>query len=192
MNGNMSAADVMALTRDGGNFLEGNGILIILFFLVFFGGFGGLGQGGNYQVPATKDYVSDRFNNQNVINSLNGISKDITTGTYEMKSAVSGAEMSLQKCCCETQRAIDNVNFNLSKGVCDIVNEGHNDTQRIIDTINHYAMEQKDNKITEQGQLLSEARIVAAMKPQAPIPAYPVPSPYGQYGWNNGCGNLYA
>ena len=37
--GDLSAADVLAMTKENGNgFLEGNGIIILLLFLLFLGG----------------------------------------------------------------------------------------------------------------------------------------------------------
>lgn len=46
-------------------------------------------------------------------------------------------------------------------------------------------MEQKDTKIAEQGQLLSEQRIIntinSTLQPPRPIPAYQVANPYCGY-----------
>lgn len=165
------------------NFLEGNGILIILFFFFALnGGLGGFGGNGNG--------IQNAFENQNVINKLDTMATGLGNATWNLNNSIMSAEASLQKCCCETNRNIDSVRYENAKNTCDIINSNHNETQRVLDAINHYAMEQKDIKIAEQGQLLSEARIVASMKPQAPVPAYVVPSPYASYGCN-GCGNLY-
>lgn len=161
-------------------FLEGNGILIILFFFLAFGGnFGGFGNNGS------------SLENQNIINKLDTMSTGLGQATWNINDAIKNAEASLQSCCCETNRNIDSVRYENAKNTCDIINSNHNETQRVLDAISHYAMEQKDIKIAEQGQLLSEQRIVAAMKPQAPVPAYVVQSPYATYGCNGVCGNLY-
>ena len=169
------------MNGNNSDFLEGNGILIILFFLLAFGGnFGAFGNNGS------------SLENQNVINKLDTMSTGLGNATWNINDAIKNAEASLQKCCCETNRNIDSVRYENAKNTCDIINANHNETQRILDAMNHYAMEQKDVKIAEQGQLLSEQRIISAMKPVAPVPSYPVANPYtGNYGCNGVCGNLY-
>ena len=192
-NGSLSASDVLALSSSNRNadFLEGNGILIILFFLIFMGGFNGFGGNSSYQVPATKDYVSEQFNTQNLTNKLDTMSTGLGNATWNLNDGIHMLGNKIDSCCCETNRNIDAVRYENAKNTCDIINANHNETQRILDSINHYAMEQKDMKIAEQSQLLSEQRIVAQMKPVAPVPAYPVANPYtGCCGYNT-CGSLY-
>ena len=91
----------------------------------------------------------------------------------------------MQNCCCTTNRNIDAVRYENAKNTCDIINAGNANTQRIVDTINAYVMEQKDTKIAEQGQLLSEQRIIntinSTLQPPRPIPAYQVANPYCGY-----------
>ena len=98
----------------------------------------------------------------------------------------------MQQCCCETNRNIDTVRYENAKNTCDIINAGNANAQRIVDTINNYVMEQKDLKIAEQGQLLSEQRIIStingSLQPPRPIPAYTVANPYCGVS-TCGCGN---
>ena len=165
------------------NFLEGNGILIVLFFfLAMNGGLNGFGNNGNG--------IQNAFENQNVINKLDTMATGLGNATWSLNDGLHMLGNKIDNCCCTTQKELLVNRYEAQKNTCDIINANHNETQRVLDAINHYATEQKDMKIAEQGQLLSEARIVAAMKPQAPIPAYQVPSPYASYGCN-GCGNLY-
>ena len=201
-NAGLSAGD-LALLRDNDEAFGGNGAWVFfLFFLLAWGGTGfGFGNRGEYDVPATKDFVSNEFNNQSVINKLNGLENGLCDGFYSLNNSVkdngfaiqngiNNLGYEIQNCCCTTNRNIDSVRYENAKNTCDIINAGNMNTQRIVDTINNYVMEQKDTKITEQGQLLSEQRIISAMKPQAPIPAYQVPSPYASYyGLNTCCCN---
>ena len=205
-NATLTAGD-LALLRDGdGMFGGSNGWAIFLFFLLAFNGNGfGFGNrnGMSYDVPATKDFVSNEFNNQSVINKLNGLENGLCDGFYALNNSVKdnayatqtgianlGYEM--QNCCCQTNRNIDAVRYENAKNTCDIINAGNANTQRIVDTINAYVMEQKDTKIAEQGQLLSEQRIIntinSTLQPPRPIPSYIVANPYCSYS-NCGCGN---
>ena len=87
--------------------------------------------------------------------------------------------------CCTQNRNTEAVGNENAKNTCDIINAGNANTQRIVDTINSYVMEQKDAKIAEQGQLLSEQRIIntinSTLQPPRPIPAYQVANPYCGY-----------
>ena len=200
MNGSGLSAGDLALLRDNDGMFGGNGVwAIFLFFLLAWGGNGfGFGNRGgmSYDVPATKDFVSNEFNNQSVINKLNGLENGLCDGFYALNNSVKdnayttqtgianlGYEM--QNCCCTTNRNIDAVRYENAKNTCDIINAGNANTQRIVDTINAYVMEQKDTKIAEQGQLLSEQRIIntinSTLQPPRPIPAYQVANPYCGY-----------
>lgn len=200
MNGSGLSAGDLALLRDNDGMFGGNGVwAIFLFFLLAWGGNGfGFGNHGgmSYDVPATKDFVSNEFNNQSVINKLNGLENGLCDGFYALNNSVKdnayatqtgitnlGYEM--QNCCCTTNRSIDAVRYENAKNTCDIINAGNANTQRIVDTINSYVMEQKDTKIAEQGQLLSEQRIIntinSTLQPPRPIPAYQVANPYCGY-----------
>lgn len=198
MNTTGLTAGDLALLRDNDGFGGMGSWSIFLFFLLAFnGGFGGFGGNRSYDVPATKDFVSNEFNNQNVINKLNGLENGLADGffsinnsikdtSYATQTGINNLGYEMQNCCCGINRNIDNVRYENAKNTCDIINAGNANTQRIVDTINGYIMEQKDQKIAEQGQLLSEQRIIASMKPQAPIPAYTVANPYASY---YGCGS---
>lgn len=93
-----SLSDIAAVTgnnRDGNGFMDGNGgwwILIILFFCVF-GGFGGwnngYGNGGGYvATSATQADIQRGFDNQSVMNKLNGLENGLCDGFYSMNTAV--------------------------------------------------------------------------------------------------------
>ena len=198
-NATLTAGD-LALLRDGdGMFGGSNGWAIFLFFLLAFNGNGfGFGNRGgmSYDVPATKDFVSNEFNNQSVINKLNGLENGLCDGFYALnnsvkdnayatQTAITNLGYEMQNCCCTTNRNIDAMRYENAKNTCDIINAGNTNTQRIVDTINAYVMEQKDTKIAEQGQLLSEQRIIntinSTLQPPRPIPAYQVANPYCGY-----------
>lgn len=179
----------------------------IILFLIFgmfggngwgaFGGFGGRNGAGCCQ-PATCADVQRGFDNQSVMNKLNGIEQGISqagyaalqqTNTlenglcqlgYQTQAAITGVGTQLQQCCCDTQRAIDGVNYNTLQGFntigskidsccCDtqrqiergfsdtnynlatnttaIIQNAHNDTDRVIAKLNDMESARQAEKI---------------------------------------------
>ena len=134
----------------------------------------------------TRDAINTNANaiNSNLCNGFNGVNQAINTLGYN-----------LQDCCCQTQRAIDGVNYNMAKNTCDIIRAGQDNTQRIIDYLTSNEITSLRTELqSAQLQLsqLSQTRsIVNEIKP-CPVPAFitcnPYTSYYPPYGFNNGCG----
>lgn len=140
---------------NNGMFSDGNWWTIILFALIFgwggFGGFGG-GYGGGINTPAGQGYATRAdinegfaFNNlQRDVNSIqNGIcdstyalNNTITNGFSGVQTQISNMGYQLQDCCCQTQRAIDGVNYNIATSTCNLQNTMNNNTRDIIDSQN--------------------------------------------------------
>lgn len=209
-----------------GNGMFGDGAwwIIILLVLGAFGGWGnGNGFGGNnggfmtgYDLGkvATTNDVASGFNNSAVLSSLNdlklgqaGLQQTLCQGFNGVNTAVLQSANAtergfcdlgykLQDCCCTTQRAIDGVNFNLSKGFCDVIRAGQDNTQRVLDflTTDQIARLRAENT-TLTNQLSQNAQtntIINTLRPVAQ-PAYitcsPFESAYGFAGYNrNNCG----
>lgn len=117
--GDLSAADVLAMTKENGGFLEGNGIIILLLFLLFLGGgFGGFGGGNSaMQGSLTRAEMQDGFNNQNTVNSLNNLAMGMnngfnnmalgmTNGFNSVNSAINTLGFNMQQCCCDLKTTI--------------------------------------------------------------------------------------
>lgn len=129
----------MSLTNDGGAVLTmpvqpantnggsgfgwgGDWMSFIVLFLIFglFGGWGGYGGfGGNagasgFQGFATRADINDGF----ALNNLQGGQRDILgavqSGFHGVDNAVCNLGYQLQDCCCQTQRSVDGVNYNLA------------------------------------------------------------------------------
>lgn len=140
---------------NNGMFSDGNWWTIILFALIFgwggFGGFGG-GYGCGINTPAGQGYATRAdinegfaFNNlQRDVNSIqNGIcdstyalNNTITNGFSGVQTQISNMGYQLQDCCCQTQRAIDGVNYNIATSTCNLQNTMNNNTRDIIDSQN--------------------------------------------------------
>ena len=169
---------------------------------------GGFGFGGGRGVaPATQADLAAGFNNSAVLSSLNdikltqasnlnfinqgfsglnnvinqgfaGVDTAICTLGYQNQAGFNALAHQLSDCCCTTQRAIDGVNYNLAKSTCDIIQAGHNDTDRII---NYLTSEKISSLQAENAGLKAQISndmqtnaIVSALSPKAPVPAYPV------------------
>jgi hypothetical protein len=131
----------------------------------FGGGFGG-GQGGCGCNPcATQADLAAGFNNSAVLSSLNdlklgqagvqqtlcqgfngvnttvlqgfnGVDNAICTLGYNIQGGFNTLSHQISDCCCTTQRAIDGVNFNMAKGLCDLGNVISNNTRDVIENQN--------------------------------------------------------
>ena len=194
--------------------------IIILLIFGWFGngygnGFGGGFGGGNFNSfelgrLATTNDVAAGFNNSAVLNSLNdlklgqaGLQQTLCQGFNGVNTAVLQSANAtergfcdlgykLQDCCCTTQRAIDGVNFNMSKGFCDVIRAGQDNTQRILDflTTDKISSLQAENAaLTAQLSQNSQTNtIINTLRPVAQ-PAYITCSPYESvYGYKGGCG----
>lgn len=216
-----SFAEGYAIGRDSNGYnnglFGGDGAWWIIILLIFgWGGFGnGNGFGGNnggsfmtgYDLGkvATTNDVASGFNNSAVLGSLNdlklgqaglqqtlcqgfnGVNTSILTSTHDLSRQ-------LADCCCTTQRAIDGVNFNLSKGFCDVVRAGQDNTQRILDflTSDQIAKLRAENTVltNQLSQNAQTSTIINTLRPVAQ-PAYITCSPFeSAYGYNRGnsCG----
>ena len=206
----LSAGDLALLRNDNDGMFGGSGSWVFfLFFLLAWGG-NGIGFGnrnGVGEAVATNADIQRGFDTNNIISKLDGLTNGLCDSTFALNNSIKDGNFAtqtgianlgfqMQNCCCETNRNIDAIRYENAKNTCDIINAGTMNTQRIVDTINAYAMEQKDLKIAEQGQLLSEQRIIStingSLQPPRPIPAYQVSNPYGSYNTCGcTCGSLY-
>ena len=112
---------------------------------------------------------------------------------YETRSAISDLGYRLQDCCCQTQRAIEGVNYNMAKNTCDITNAINASTQSILG----YMTQEKISALQSENALLTAQlsqnsqtnTIINALRP-TPVPSFPASNLYG-YGYcsgNSGCG----
>ncbi|EOS48242.1 hypothetical protein C810_01328 [Lachnospiraceae bacterium A2] len=78
---------------------------------------------------------------------FNGLNTNIMQGNFGLQQAINNASVAnmqgqnalqsqLASCCCETQRAIDGVNYNMATNTCSITNQMNNNTRDIIESNN--------------------------------------------------------
>lgn len=197
--------------RDGNGYGNGYGgfggfggdWLAILVILAILGGNNGWGFGGNggnnmigYELgkAATQADVASGFNNSAVLNNLNDIKLGQQTGFANVQQTLcqgfNGLDRAIGDCCCQTQRSIDNVRFELERSTCNILQNQDRNTQRLFDYLtNKENQELRDQVLTykfRESQSQQNAYLVDQLRPTA-RPAYPACNPYeSAWGWNRG------
>ena len=211
-----------ANTGNGNGFgWGGDGAWWIVLFLIFaaFGGWGngfGFGGGGN----GVDGYVltSDFANVERKIDSVN---QGLCDGFYQQAQLINGTNMAMAngfgqaelsrsnqqaalmqqltamqmqaaECCCNTQRSIEGVRYDMAAQACDTRNTVQNATRDIIDNANSNSRaildfltqsKLQDLQSENQGLKLAASQaaqnsyLVSQLRP-SPIPAYTVQNPY--------------
>ena len=157
-----SIADIAAVTDGNRNngWGDGNGwwVLIILFALFGwggrgFGGFGGASNGcdaacatvGDVERGFNQNATNQRFNaidtafaqvGYRSLEQANATNQGIAQLGYQLQGDFCNLGTQLQQCCCDTQRAIDGVNYNMSQGFCQLGNTFQSGVRDIIDNQN--------------------------------------------------------
>ena len=221
MDGNYTLSDIAAVTdgnRNNGMF-GGDWSAWIILFLLFglfgnngWGGFGGgFGNGGGagFQGYATRADINEGF-------ALNGLQTGITAiqqGICDSTYALTGAIMD---CCCQTQRAIDGVNFNMATGfnsvnqtvnasTRDILENQNTNTRAILDfltqdkiatltaenqSLKFQASQTAQNAFITANQQAQTAELIRRLGADCPTPAYVVQPPTPVNFPVNACGQV--
>ena len=144
--------------------------------------------------------MQDGYETRNAINTnSNAIQGQLCQGFNGVNQGINSLGYKLQDCCCDIERGIDGVNYNMAKNTSDIIQAQNCNTQKIIDhltqnEINSLRTELQSAQL-QLSQLSQTRALVNEIKP-CPIPAYLTCSPYtsynvpfGAFGFNNGCGS---
>lgn len=192
-------------TADGAGFGGGWMWVVMLFFLLAWGGggFGGFGGGANGAVNTlTNEFLYTNLNStldrgfNQLANQNFGIQKDLCQGFGGVQSAIAQSAFAAQQCCCDVNRNIDSVRAENYKNTCEITNAIHaeGEATRALMTAN-VMQELRDQLQAAQlqlGTLAQTSNIINAVRP-FPQPAYITCSPYqsatGVYGCG-GCGTV--
>lgn len=216
MTDGLTASDVAVLTGNNGRNNDGwggDGCWWIILFLIFgmfgWGGYGN-GWGGNgganspaFQGYATRADIDAALSTQGIESGIQNIYTQLCNGFAGVNSNISNLGYQLQDCCCQTQRAVDGVNYNLSaqtnilqntvnnngnaiqqalcSGFRDVIDAQNAGTQRIVDLFTQDKIQSLQTELQSAQLQLSNAaqttNIVNALRP-TPVPSYPVMSPY--------------
>ncbi len=200
----------------------GDGAWWIVLFLIFaaFGGWGngfGFGGGGNGVMDGyvlTSDFA-------NVERKIDSVNQGLCDGFYQQAQLINGTNMAMAngfgqaelsrsnqqaalmqqltamqmqaaECCCNTQRSIEGVRYDMAAQACETRNTVQNATRDIIDNANSNSRaildfltqsKLQDLQSENQGLKLAASQaaqnsyLVSQLRP-SPIPAYTVQNPY--------------
>lgn len=151
-NMGMSPADMRAVmdgnyNNDGCGWGGGFIWIIVLFALMFGGGFGFGGGWGRNGAGLTQVELQQGFDTAEITRKLDGLSygladstyalnntvqqgffgtqRDILTGFADMGYRIAENRFAAKECCCETNRNIDAVRYDAQKNTCDITTAIH-------------------------------------------------------------------
>ena len=204
--------------NNGGLFGGGDGWLGLIVLVALlgggFGGFGGFGGGGGG--------LQSAFTLNNLEGGIRGVQQGLCDGFYAVNTGLltgfNGIQSQISGCCCETQRNIDSVRYDMATGFCNLGNAISSQTRDIIDNQNantrqimDFMVNSKIESLQAENQslklaasqaqqnsylaALSEAQtaeLIRRINP-TPVPSYTVPAPYpycgSGYGYGgSGCG----
>ena len=136
--------------------------------------------------------MQNGYETRDAINmNSNAINASLCQGFNGVNQGISNLGYKLQDCCCETQRAIDGVNYNMAKNTCDIIQAGNANTQRIIDYLTQNEITSLRTELqSAQLQLSNNSQtraIIDELKP-CPVPAYLTCNPNAPYNFGFGFG----
>lgn len=199
----------------------GDGWWILLLLLCGWGGNNGwAGNGGGNQMVgyelgrvATTNDVASGFSTSTIMSNQRDNQLAMQQGFANVQQTLcqgfNGLNRAIGDCCCQTQRSIDNVNFNIERSKCDL--------QKSIDCVGDriigYLTNQEITKLRDELQMCrlresqsnqnayflatqeaQTAELIRRLGRDNPVPAYVVPNPnccYQFNPYNNGgcCGN---
>ena len=190
----------------------------LLFALIGNNGWGGVGYGGGYrgEACATQADVRAAVDQQTLISKLdqqtygladstyainNTINSNfrtldnaICTLGYQNQAGINSLSAQLAQCCCDNRAAISEVRYDMSKGFCDVIRAGQDNTRAILD----YLTGEKIASLTAENSGLKaqisndrqSAYIIDALAPKCPQPAYVVQPAQPVTFPTNCCGNV--
>lgn len=198
---NFSLADVLAMSNNkSDNFLQGNGILIILFFLIFGGGLGGWGRNGALASDAlTRAELSQGFADNQMLNKLDGISHGICDSTYSLNNTINNGFNALNQTLNNNNIAVLQGFNGVDKGLCqlsyqnqqcccELKNAIHAEGEMTRALIQNNTLQELRDKIADKDRELlasnfqnsqqsQTSNIINSLRP-FPQPAYLTCSPY--------------
>lgn len=200
---------------------------IILFLIFGMFGWGGIGFGGNGgglgspagQGWATRADINEGFainglqNGQReilgaVTSGFHGVDNAVCQLGYQTQQSLNNLSAQVASCCCDTQRAIDGVNYNLATQTCalqntvntstrDILENQNSNTRAILDylcqdkiatlqaenqSLKLAASQANQNAVLTAAMDANNAELIRRLGRDCPVPAYVVPNPNCCYG----------
>ena len=148
--------------------------------------------------------------NQTVMQTGWGIQNAIQQMGVANMQDTNALSRQLADCCCENRQAIAQVRYDMATDTCSINTNMNNAARDIIENNNcnfrsldarltQMEMARKDEKIADQASQIQALNLAVSQRNQndylinqlrpCPVPAYTVPNPYCNCGYNNNCNN---
>lgn len=186
----------------GNGFNDGWWILLLL--LCGWGNNSWGNGGGNQMVGyelgrvATTNDVASGFSTSTIMSTQRDNQLAMQAGFANVQQTLTqgfaGLNSEIANCCCQTQRAIDGVNYNMARNTCDIIQSGKDNTQRIIDYLvckdtqelrdQNFALRLQASQAAQNNYLIDQLRPTAR---PAYITCSPFDTAFGRSG-GSGCG----
>ena len=194
MGHDYSLSDIAAMNGNEGNAMWNNPFIYLVWLAVLGRGglFGGVGDAAT-QGAITRSDLFEGFNNQDVNGQLRGITSGICDGFYATNNALKDGFYGLQTCCCETNRNIDSVRYDMGKGFCDVATAIHAEGEATRALINANTVQALRDKLEDRDRELMTANFQLSQQAQnayllgeiRPVarPAYITCSPYTTTGY---------
>lgn len=209
----MSAADIAAVTRNNGYGNYGNdgfgfgneGLWLFAILALMGGGFGnwGVNRNGNAE-PVTESGLCNAMNFNNLEGAVGRLSDQIDNVNINLTKAVcdlgyatlgnfNALERQVSDCCCNTQRAIDQVRFDGERNTASINANTTAQVQKVLDAICGNRMADMQNQINQlqlQQAVAGVVRYPTSFSYNAGMSPFCGGYGYGGYGCNRGCNNI--
>lgn len=171
-----------------------------------------LGRGGLFgsegagaaamQGALTRSDLFEGFNNQDINSQLRGLTNGLCDGFYAInnglkdgfygtQSALAENRFAAEQCCCTTNRNIDSVRYDMSRGFCDVAGAIHAEGEATRALINSNTMQALRDKLEDRDRELQTANFQLSQQAQnayllnelRPVakPTYITCSPYMAY-----------
>lgn len=188
--GEMTPADLAAVTGNNNGFMNDGAWWIIILFLFAGWGRGGIGGGGGVTdgYVLTSDFANIERKLDGVNNGLcdgfytqaqliNGVNAAITQNTIADMQNANAIQSQLASCCCENRQAIAGVNYNIATAtntiqqtLCnntrDIVDNQNCNARAILDALTQQRIEAKDEKIATLNAQVNALNLAASQVAQ--------------------------
>ena len=182
----------------------GDGWWILLLLLCGWGNNGWANNGGGNQMVgyelgkvATTNDVASGFSTSTIMSNQRDLQLGQQAGFAAVQQTLcqgfNGINQAIGDCCCQTQRSIDNINFNMQKNTCDLQRSIDCVGDRIINFMTQQELATLRDQVQtyrfRESQSAQNAYLIDQLRPTA-RPAYLTCSPFdGSYGYRNGgCG----
>lgn len=165
----LTASDVFAMTNGRGNdFLNGNGILIILFFLIFgYGGFGNWNGNAAAQGALTRAELTEGLNNQSLQREVTDLNASINGGFAGVQQSLCSGFGNLANVMNQNTNSINAsiacLGSQMQQNCCDLKTAMHAEGEMTRSLIQHNTEQNLRDRLADKDRELQSTGIAAAI-----------------------------